>query len=381
MSGIELAPFRDETSEQVLDVAQQRRVFHVLDMLRGIAAIMVVTLHNPYLWWWLDLPESFLAVDLFFVMSGVVIANSYEGRLLRGAPPMRFMGVRIIRLYPLYLLSLVLGIAATALGGFRDEWTRLPPAMTWLDGVVSALFMLPAVAVPQLINTRWTLTFEMAVNAAYGFLIRRLTTPVLIGIVAIAGAGIIRCVMTHGTLNFGWRLETLWVGSARVCYSFFLGVLIFRLSKGRTHPSMLVVALLVCVTAILLGFSTSNALLRDVWELGAVLVAFPVIVWLAIGLEVGPRARKAFAFFGLVSYGVYIIHQPAGVLFARLIGALGAPVRHPPIAFSLVYLALVIGGVWLLDRFYDAPVRRSLSTMLGPFKARAQARNAGVYRT
>lgn len=370
---MELAPVRNEAFEQVLEVAQQRRVFHILDVLRGIAAIMVVTLHNPYLWWWLNIPESFLAVDLFFVMSGFVIANSYEDRLIRGASPMRFMAVRTIRLYPLYLLSLVLGIAATALNGIDDGWTRLPPTVAWLDGIVSALFMLPAIAVPQMINVRWSLTFEMAVNAAYGFLIRRLTTPVLFGIVAIAGAGLVRCSINHDTLSLGWRLGTLWVGSARVCYSFFVGVLIFRLSKKHARSSMITVILLLCVTAVVLGFSTSNRILRDVWELTAILVVFPVIVWLAIGLEVGPTWRRIFAFFGLTSYGVYIIHQPLSVLFAKLMTMLGAPAHHPSPVFSLIYLALVICGVWFLDRFYDFPVRRWLTTILGPFKAQPAA--------
>lgn len=89
-----------------------------LDAARGIAAIAVVLYHvQTYIY-----PEvvvtimphlfhrSFLAVDLFFLMSGLVIARSYEVRLLNGK--MSFFGffqTRLVRLWPLYLLGTILG--------------------------------------------------------------------------------------------------------------------------------------------------------------------------------------------------------------------------------------------------------------------------------
>ena len=59
------------------------RKFHTLDGIRGIAALLIVSRHVPYLQ--IDTPESFLAVDVFFVLSGFVIANAYDGRLSSGS--------------------------------------------------------------------------------------------------------------------------------------------------------------------------------------------------------------------------------------------------------------------------------------------------------
>ncbi|TIV67689.1 MAG: acyltransferase, partial [Mesorhizobium sp.] len=57
------------------------RRYVTLDLLRGIAAIGVMLFHNC-----VGVVQSgYLAVDLFFVLSGFVIALSYEDKL-RGGP-------------------------------------------------------------------------------------------------------------------------------------------------------------------------------------------------------------------------------------------------------------------------------------------------------
>ena len=53
------------------------RRFHGLDAIRGLSAIVVATRHIPLLAP-IGFPESFLAVDLFFVLSGVVLCDAYE---------------------------------------------------------------------------------------------------------------------------------------------------------------------------------------------------------------------------------------------------------------------------------------------------------------
>lgn len=60
----------------------QPRVFHTLDALRGIAAIAVVVFHSATVLAPISMPTAYLAVDIFFVMSGIVIAHAYEVQLL-----------------------------------------------------------------------------------------------------------------------------------------------------------------------------------------------------------------------------------------------------------------------------------------------------------
>jgi peptidoglycan/LPS O-acetylase OafA/YrhL len=89
----------------------ERRTYHTLDGMRGLAAVFVVARHIDSALEPIVFPDSFIAVDLFFVLSGFVIAAAYDGRLADGTlSPWRFSVQRFIRLWPLYLLATLLGL-------------------------------------------------------------------------------------------------------------------------------------------------------------------------------------------------------------------------------------------------------------------------------
>ena len=91
--------------------------FHLLDGLRGIAAVIVVMLHAPIQYTsHFRFHGSFLAVDFFFCLSGFVIAFSYEKRLRSFLDLRTFAIARIIRLYPLAALGTVTGALMLAFG-------------------------------------------------------------------------------------------------------------------------------------------------------------------------------------------------------------------------------------------------------------------------
>jgi len=83
----------------------EKRRFVTLDAMRGIAAFLVVLRHTGTTaggWF----PEySYLAVDLFFILSGFVLAYAYDADFERGMGFSRFMKKRTLRLAPLYILG------------------------------------------------------------------------------------------------------------------------------------------------------------------------------------------------------------------------------------------------------------------------------------
>ncbi|TIW52974.1 MAG: acyltransferase, partial [Mesorhizobium sp.] len=84
-----------------------RHIYLNLDALRGVAAISVMLYHfSPFIADGKVLPSSYLAVDLFFLLSGFVIAHAYDRKIESG---MGFGTFRLIRLYPLYLAGTLLG--------------------------------------------------------------------------------------------------------------------------------------------------------------------------------------------------------------------------------------------------------------------------------
>lgn len=86
---------------------ERRRAFHTLDGLRGIAALLVVSRHVGQLSPGIELPKAFLAVDLFFLLSGFAIAYAYDDRLTQPGFIGKFLSIKLIRLYPLYFLGLL----------------------------------------------------------------------------------------------------------------------------------------------------------------------------------------------------------------------------------------------------------------------------------
>src|ERR1700760_1539755 len=115
--------------------------FAALDGLRGVAAIVVVIWHlfdtgQP------PVPSGYLAVDLFFMLSGFVLAFAYGDRLKADYPVVRgFLVQRFIRLWPLYLAGLAVGVSVFSYGVMRG-WDH-PTGVSFGGTVLANLFFLP----------------------------------------------------------------------------------------------------------------------------------------------------------------------------------------------------------------------------------------------
>ncbi|KAH2558053.1 hypothetical protein KXV42_008944, partial [Aspergillus fumigatus] len=92
---------------------------HLLDALRGIAAIGVVLHHEAPLYGAPGLfPRAYLAVDFFFALSGFVIAHAYDRRMAEGLGFGGFMLRRFVRLHPIVPLATLIGALAWVFAPF-----------------------------------------------------------------------------------------------------------------------------------------------------------------------------------------------------------------------------------------------------------------------
>lgn len=344
----------------------QRRAFSTLDGLRGIAALLVISRHAGYLADGVSFPESFLAVDLFFLLSGFVIAYAYDDRLARPGNVLNFLGIRLIRLYPLYLLGIITGLVyrvGSALTG-TPGWTMDRVAEALLLG----LFLIPKTSYTSVGSTAldgptWTLLPELLANMVYAACHRWLNKSALAVIVALGAAGVVGCRLSLGTLDAGWELSHWPITLSRLVFSFFGGVLLFRLlgDRRRVRPWLAWSCIAVVAAALVI---TPSEPLRAAYELVLVLAVFPTVVCIACVSEPGRWSGVLFRFFGLISYAVYVLHEPAAALTTRLLQR-GAHLDFdvPAIAnLSLAgFVTLLVGATWLIDRYYDAPTRRWLS--------------------
>jgi len=356
--------------------AQERRAYQTLDGLRGVGAFVVVMRHVPYLFGPVKVPESFLAVDLFYLVSGFVVAHAYGERLKAGGFFKDFVKTRLIRLYPLYLFGLAVGIIPATYDVITDPhgWWNLHKLV---EAILLGLVMMPMVPGLQATGTAldgpiWTLVPELIANFTYAAIVRYLKPLVLAAILIVCGAGVVYGEFRFGTLDIGYNPTDQWAALARVGYSFFAGVVVFKVVGDRRIDSEILSWLCMAVLTFILVFNPSEAL-TPWFEIGAVGVAFPLIIAAAVQIEPGPVTGKAFAVIGLVSYGVYLLHQPMGniarIIFQHLHVQVPGDARG--LLFGAVFMLVVFGLAWWLDGAYDAPFRKWLRAKFMPAKAKA----------
>ena len=339
--------------------ADPGRTYRTLDALRGVAALMIVARHAGSVFPADPFPESFLAVDLFFLLSGFVVANAYEARLLAGCGVVPFLRTRLIRLYPLYVFGLLLGAAGEVLIALLQG--RAPDLVHLAEAALIGILMLPAVSpLPMgssaLDGPTWTLLPELLINLVYAALLRRLSTRTVLSVVAAGAVGLGVSERVYGTLDGGWWPATFPMVAARLGFSFFLGVAFFRLRPERRRAPWAAWSAPLVLTAALALHPAGR--LHSLYELLLVLGLFPLVTWWAVRHEPGARGARVFAWLGSSSYAIYVIHQPLGVIAGVLLSALGAQASWAVGALFVAATALLATA---LDAFYDRPLRRRLS--------------------
>lgn len=347
----------------------RHEIFVTLDGMRFVAAILVLTRHVP-LFGAIDFPASYLAVDLFFVLSGFVVANAYEEQLLSKLSNFQFILLRAIRLYPLYLLGIVIGLATVIL---RNDYDGQLPL--WVSFVMSLFFIPNGKSIFFPLNgPAWSLFLEMAINITYCLLLNKIVGKYLVIVIAAAGLALIVFVLSRigvhsdkEVLNYGFSLGSFPVGIARVTFSFYVGVALYRLYHTSLADrwtfrtgSAGAWSLIACVTALLAMQTPAWA--SPFMALISVLFAFPALV--LAGAFFRPQGVSAMVFRagGLTSYAIYVLHFPIARMiepFVRAIAGIDL-MRHVPEA-GFVFIAILILFCYAVDRYYDVPIRRRLT--------------------
>lgn len=335
---------------------EQRGVLESLNALRGLAAIGVVVFHLKGAFVPVATPGGYLAVDLFFVMSGVVLSHAYDSRFRAGMGLVEFMRVRLVRLYPLYLLGLACGVVVT-LASMVGRNTAGWDARSLGLALLPALFILPDFgAAPghdlfPLNIPSWSLFLELLVNVVFAATWRVLTMRRLV-VLCASSAVLLPALVAHtGSLDQGWSVDGLGVGMARAMFGFFFGVLAARKLKSRPTVQSTPVVLLLSAAfavAVMVDPGASN---RALWDTVWVVVGFPVLVSVATVTTPGRGLGVVGSFLGVTSYAIYILHSPASAglrVVSRFL---------PPPLSGAVQLTVLLFGCWLVDRYFDARAR------------------------
>lgn len=316
--------------------------FEVLDGLRGVAALVVVSLHvPPFTGHWA--PMAGLAVDFFFVLSGFVIAHAYEQRLLSDMGAAEFMARRYIRLWPMFIIGATIGFAAGMLSG----WGGFAVKAYAFNAPMIPMVIQPAREYLYPVNLpAWSLFYELVANLMFALLVRRLSNAVL-GLVMAAG---LATLLIYGRSDMGSALGEWPCALGRVSFSFFAGVAVYRLWKARPSPRIPGV---LCVAALIAIFTAPLTPL-------VLILICPVLVYLAASAIAVRGERELYLTLGAASYGAYVLHAP----IARL-SDIFVPGDGGPVVLAITY-ATAVGLALALDRAYDLPLRRRLERLVTP---------------
>jgi peptidoglycan/LPS O-acetylase OafA/YrhL len=218
----------------------------------------------------------------------------------------------------------------------------------------------------------WSLFFELVANLIFAATWRRLSTRGLVPLVVAAGIGLMLAV-NFKWLGFGVLPErfsagaiwaSAWGGLARVMFSFFAGVLVFRLWRRfpprRSAPPLVFIGGLF----VILAYNPPPEF-EIVYALLAALFVFPALVFFgASSVPAKPNARL-FTWMGNISYGVYVLQQSYYVLVMALVAACtGHEFAGLPAFGLLAMFALLAPLATLTHRYFDVPVRRILIDLL-----------------
>lgn len=338
-----------------------------LELLRGIAAVLVVIAHyGPASGLNLGvLAFAFTGVDLFFVLSGFVFAPYLSGKPLHA--PAHFIR-RLFRLYPLYALALAC-----------YAWLR------WQPGISGSLLLKHALFLHTLESRDIAFHFNPAFWSLPPEVEFYLALPLLAACTGrvryLAGAALL-ALFLHGALALlAARTPDLNAASILLIHlpglliEFLLGTLAWQLAqKNPGHLARLFLALLGGTLWWLLarcfvqlgdaGIENIVWLRNNIGLFAAASFALITLAW--VGSVPHPPAwlHSLATFSGNLSYGVYLFHGAAPLVLTPCHPYLSAA------SFTLLCFAATVLTAYLLHRFWEAPWRRYGRTLAYRFESR-----------
>lgn len=367
------------TQNSPIAPGSEKHHYHILDGLRGVAAIVVVWFHifEAYATSHVDqiINHGYLAVDFFFMLSGFVIGYAYDNRW-KTMTTMEFIKRRLIRLQPMVAIGAVIGALIFYFQGCSVWDVSQVTVFSLLVATFVNVLLIPS---PPSLEIRglgemyplngpsWSLFFEYIGNLLYALFIRKLSTRSLAVLVILAGCGLASFSFwgPNGDICSGFAMtDTEWTGgSLRLLYSFSAGLLLFRLFKPVNIKGsfwMCGISLAILLAVPRLG-GEDAFWMNSLYETACFAVFFPLILLFgASGKITDPYTDKICRFLGNISYPLYMVHYPFIYLYY-------AWVKNGNLTFSESLpgaLAVVIGSIllaWLCLKFYDQPVRNFLA--------------------
>jgi len=332
-----------------------RAHFLTLDAARGIAAIAVVLHHIGVENGSNILRRGFFAVDFFLILSGFVIALSYESKIGKGLSLGNFLKLRIARLWPMVILGGGLAVLAYAVN-IPVEYDLLKLSLQFaLIPVVTGGLLFPFN--PPL----WSLLYEVVANIVHGACLGRLTTRQISAIFIALLAVDFAILAIHRFWAAGFTIEQAPYAIVRIFTGYIMGILIYRLYRDGRLPIIkahFLLPLFLILIPLLIPKMVSERIVAVV-ALGCI---FPIAMLLGINNPSPARWNGVMKWLGGISFPLYITHMPIMYIW-RATGILNTNSGYGPIVWALPVISAIIAAT-IFERWYDLPIRMRLRQVI-----------------
>lgn len=338
-----------------------------LDALRIIAACAVVILHYsdyvkeaPVGQFMVDRTWHFnLFVDLFFVVSGFVIASQYLGRVGDPLSIGRFIWRRLARIYPLHLATLAFYVVLALALHFGIARTDNPTRYPFSD-LPAQLLLLHAIDGARLTFNfpSWSLSAEMFCYVLFPLIAITVTRNRALIIALIVLPALANSAYAAATATGSWADWINKGGAFRALPAFNLGIACYlfrdRIARWPVIPG--------AVTALLATFILAGSWLPEMVDL----IVIYAIAGLAIQCDCAGRdtllTRFGFDRWSSLTYSCYMLHIPVATTILTFGGRYLGP-HLPGARLTLIPVAIAVLAVasqFSLRRF-ETPMRRYLN--------------------
>jgi peptidoglycan/LPS O-acetylase OafA/YrhL len=346
-----------------------------IEALRGVAILFVLFAHMGAYLFPDDLYRSLrrwvqpgTGVDLFFCISGYVIARQYLGEASTGrsrfwANAVPFWIRRFWRLAPSAWLWIFLGMGLL--------WVSEVPTADYVHYATAAIFQVANVYQYHCVygtgcgpNTvYWSLSLEEQFYLLFPFVVA--VVPRRFALIFFVGLFLVQAFTVREFPQLLWFVRTDAIA---------LGVVIALLAPRLLHvePTFLQSRLARftwfggCLITLLIATAPGVHFIK--YQIGLVAVVSAMLVWAASYekgyiASVGPL-RSVLAFLGARSYAMYLIHYPAAWITGLIIGQ------------SIVVFPILLGLAELNYRIVEKPLRAYGARVAARFKDRPSGADA-----
>jgi peptidoglycan/LPS O-acetylase OafA/YrhL len=343
--------------------------FVFIDGLRALAAIGVMTHHLyngemqgtlyatlPRAATWV-FGQDLQRVEVFFVISGFVIAWSLRSIVVTASSAFNFILRRQIRLDPAYWLLVIIATLHLVIQAHHHPamWAALPTPKTIF---LNMIYLQKILHLQEIMPVAWSLCMEVQLYLLYIILLWIIQRSITRFRLKARGASAAHVLVILPPLFLSlWLHRHHWAVpyALRSWYLFAMGILVCWAMEGRVRPVvLLLIGLLELFWAV---YRNDHKVIFCVGIAGLIYVST-----LGTGLTRWLR-QGIFQYLGRISYSLFLVHWDVGKAVLRA----GVHITHYQRGFAVFWFILAcaasIGAAHLLNVFVEQPSIRLASRL------------------